>query len=151
MKQLMQTCVPCDCLHHLYKGPSIWWHSLMIFVWNMGCFLKAKSQACQTFKAFKALVENETRGKIKTLRSNMPKGWVYLKRIWQFVFTRVLFNDIVHHKTQSYTPYQNGVDVRMNRTMWVHSLLGYYFWDKGIKDFVALDLGVNYDFLLFNQ
>ena len=32
-----------------------------------------------------------------------------------------------------------------------HSRLGYYFWDKGIKDYVALDLGVYYDLLLFDQ
>ena len=32
-----------------------------------------------------------------------------------------------------------------------HSRLGYYFWDKGLKDFVALDLGVYHDLLLFNQ
>ena len=31
-----------------------------------------------------------------------------------------------------------------------HSWLRYYFWDKGIKDYVALDLGVYYDFLLFD-
>ena len=35
--------------------------------------------------------------------------------------------------------------------IWVHSRLGYYFWDKGIKDFVALDLGVYYDLLLSDQ
>jgi hypothetical protein len=33
----------------------------------------------------------------------------------------------------------------------VHSQLGYYFWDKGIEDYVALDLSVYYDLLLFDQ
>ena len=32
-----------------------------------------------------------------------------------------------------------------------HSRLGNYFWDKGLKDFVTLDLGVYHDLLLFNQ
>ena len=32
-----------------------------------------------------------------------------------------------------------------------HSRLGYYFLDKRLKDFVALDLGVYHDLLLFNQ
>ena len=32
-----------------------------------------------------------------------------------------------------------------------HSRLGYYFGDKGIKDYVALDLNVYYDLLLFDQ
>jgi hypothetical protein len=29
----------------------------------------------------------------------------------------------------------------------VHSWLRYYFWDKEIKNYVALDLGVNHDLL----
>ena len=32
-----------------------------------------------------------------------------------------------------------------------HSRLGYYFWDKGLKDYVAMDLGVYHDLLLFDQ
>ena len=35
--------------------------------------------------------------------------------------------------------------------MWVHSRLGYYFWDKGLKDCVALHLQVYHDLLLFDQ
>ena len=33
----------------------------------------------------------------------------------------------------------------------VHSRMEYYFWDKGIKDYAALDLSVYYDLLLFDQ
>ena len=36
----------------------------------------------------------------------------------------------------------------MNRD---HSRLGYYFWDKKMKDFVALDLDIYHDLLLFDQ
>ena len=34
-----------------------------------------------------------------------------------------------------------------------HSWLGYYFWDKGLKDFsyIAVDLGVYHYLLLFDQ
>ena len=32
-----------------------------------------------------------------------------------------------------------------------HSRLGYYFWDKGLKDYVAVDLGIYHDLLLFDQ
>ena len=32
-----------------------------------------------------------------------------------------------------------------------HSRLGYYFWDKGLKDYVVVDLGVYHDLLLFDQ
>jgi hypothetical protein len=34
---------------------------------------------------------------------------------------------------------------------WGHSRLGYYFWDKGLKDYVAVDLNVYHDLLLFDQ
>ena len=33
----------------------------------------------------------------------------------------------------------------------VHSRLKYYFWDKGLKDYMALDLGVYLDLLVFHQ
>ena len=29
--------------------------------------------------------------------------------------------------------------------------VGYYFWDKRLKDYVALDLGVYHDLLLFDK
>ena len=32
-----------------------------------------------------------------------------------------------------------------------HSQVGYYFWDKGLKDYVAVDLGVYHYLLLFDQ
>ena len=35
--------------------------------------------------------------------------------------------------------------------IWGHSRLGYYFWDKGLKDYVVVDLGVYHDLLLFDQ
>ena len=38
-----------------------------------------------------------------------------------------------------------------NLSIRVHSWLGYYFWDKGLKDYVALDLGIYHDLLLFYQ
>jgi hypothetical protein len=31
------------------------------------------------------------------------------------------------------------------------SQLGCHFWDKGLKDYVAVDLGVYHDLLLFDQ
>jgi hypothetical protein len=32
-----------------------------------------------------------------------------------------------------------------------HSRLGYYFWDKELKDYAAVDLGIYHDLLLFYQ
>lgn len=40
-------------------------------------FIKVKSEALDTFKSFKALVESETDLRIKSLRSN--RGGIYLK------------------------------------------------------------------------
>ena len=42
-------------------------------------------------------------------------------------------------------------DVRRVRVYGGHSQLGYYFWDKEIKDYVTMDLGVYYDLQLFDQ
>ena len=33
----------------------------------------------------------------------------------------------------------------------VYARLRYYFWDKRLKDYVALDLGVYHDLLWFDQ
>ena len=38
-----------------------------------------------------------------------------------------------------------------NYGQWGDSRLGYYFWDKGLKDFFFINLGVYHDFLLFDQ
>ena len=32
-----------------------------------------------------------------------------------------------------------------------HSQLGYYFWDKELKDYAAVDLDVYHDLLLFDK
>ena len=37
---------------------------------------------------------------------------------------------------------------RLHIILGVHSWLGYYFWDKETKEYVALDLNVLYDLLL---
>jgi hypothetical protein len=47
-----------------------------------------------------------------------------------------------------------GVDIaihKQNMSVWVPSRLVNYFWDKGLKDYVTLDLGVYYDILFFDQ
>ena len=42
-------------------------------------------------------------------------------------------------------------EIKQNIHIWGHSRLGYYFWDKGLKDYVAMDLGIYHDLLLFNK
>lgn len=75
-------------------------------------FLKEKSEVFYMFKAFKSLVENQTERKIKILRTD--NGTEYLSN----AFTDFCkMNGIQHQLTTAYTPQQNGVAERMNRTI----------------------------------
>lgn len=65
-----------------------------------------------TFIHFKAYVENHTGKKIKTFRTD--NGTEYLSGEFD-KFCRV--NGIHHEETVTYTPEQNGVAERMNRTI----------------------------------
>jgi len=75
-------------------------------------FLKTKSEAFDKFIHFQRLVENAIKEKIATLRTDNGGE-----------FTSNEFNDycrqhgIKRHLTNSYTPQQNGVTERMNRTL----------------------------------
>jgi len=75
-------------------------------------FLSSKAQTFGVFKRFKAMVENESGCKLKMLRSDNGKEYTSNK-----------FNDfceemgIKHQLTVSYTPQQNGVSERKNRTV----------------------------------
>jgi hypothetical protein len=74
--------------------------------------LKAKGEVFDKFKAYKALVENQTGMKIKTLRSDNRGEFVSKK-----------FDDFLHEcgierqTSAPYTPQQNGVAERANRTI----------------------------------
>jgi hypothetical protein len=75
-------------------------------------FLKSKGEVLEKFKEFKALVENQTGKRIKTLRSD--NGGEYSSRR----FSDFLKASGIHHqKTVPYTPQQNGVAERANRTI----------------------------------
>ena len=75
-------------------------------------FLKRKSDVFETFRKWKALVENQTGRKIKHLRTDNG-----------LEFCGGDFNEfcanagIVRHRTVRHTPQQNGVAERMNRTL----------------------------------
>lgn len=75
-------------------------------------FLKSKRDVFENFKNFKALVENQKEKKIKVLRSD--NGTEYTNNIFQ-EFLKV--HGIVHQTTVPYTPAQNGVSERLNRTL----------------------------------
>ena len=78
----------------------------------MGIFLKEKSEAFNKFKAFKILVENETKAKIQCLRSDNG-GEVTSKEFNLFCET----HGIKRQFSAARTPQQNGVAKRRNRTV----------------------------------
>jgi hypothetical protein len=75
-------------------------------------FLRNKSEVFDRFKEFKAFVENQTKKRIKVLRTDNDGE-----------FCRNKFEEfckkcgIERHKTTPYTPQQNGVAERMNMTL----------------------------------
>ena len=75
-------------------------------------FLKQKSDAFEKFKQFKSAVENKTGKRIKTLRSD--NGGEYTSNEFE---TYLKKHGIAHQKTAPYTPEQNGVAERANRTI----------------------------------
>ncbi len=98
-------------------------------------FLKRKSDVLSTFKQFKVFVENQTGKKIKILRTD--NGGEYCSDELMRFFEK---NGIHHQTTISYTPEQNGLAERMNRTliekakcMLFDSGLGKIFWGEAVN------------------
>lgn len=75
-------------------------------------FMKNKSEAFQCFKDYTAKVENKLNKKIKILRSD--NGREFCNGEFDS-FLRI--KGIVHQKSNPYTPEQNGLSERMNRTI----------------------------------
>ena len=73
-------------------------------------FLQQKSDACDAFKRFKALVENQSERSIKTVRTDRGTEYVVCDGFLQK-------HSINHQLTARYTPQQNGVVERKNRTV----------------------------------
>ncbi|XP_042396841.1 uncharacterized protein LOC121986987 [Zingiber officinale] len=102
--------------------------------------LAAKKDVFQAFKKFKSVTENTTEYKIKTLR--IDRGGEFLST----EFTRFCENEgIERHLTAPYTPQQNGVVERHNRTVMAmaRSLLkGTHmparFWGEAVRHTVYL-------------
>ncbi len=74
--------------------------------------MKSKHEVIDKFMEFKALVENQLGRKIKILRSD--NGLEYLNKSMK---KYCAVNGITHQTTCVYTPQQNGVAERMNRTI----------------------------------
>ena len=75
-------------------------------------FLQEKSEAFSAFKSFKALVENEVGRVIKTLRTD--RGGEYNSQEFANFCD---MHGIRRQLTAAYTPQQNGVSERKNRTI----------------------------------
>lgn len=75
-------------------------------------FLKEKSQVKESFIEFKNLVENQTGKRIKVLRSD--NGREYVNKDFERYMKE---SGIKHQLTITYTPQQNGVAERENRTI----------------------------------
>ena len=97
-------------------------------------FLKKKSEVFDRFKEFKALVENQTEKKIKVLRTN--NGGEFCRKEFEEFCKKC---GIAWQKTTPYTPQQNGVAERMNKTLMERARsmlsgagLGQEFWAEAV-------------------
>lgn len=75
-------------------------------------FLHNKDEVFEHFRNFKNLVENETNHKIKIIRSDNGGEFINYK-----LQAYLKENGIKHHTTVPYSPQQNGVAERANRTI----------------------------------
>jgi transposase InsO family protein len=75
-------------------------------------FLKKKSEVFERFKEFKAVVENQTKKRIKVLRND--NGSEFCGKEFDQLCKQC---GITQQNTTPYTPQQNGVIERMNRTL----------------------------------
>ena len=102
--------------------------------------LKSKDQAFESFKTWKKLVENQTSKKIKTFRTD--NGLEFCKEEFNKFCS---IEGIQRHRTVRYTPQQNGVAERMNRTildkvrcLLIDSGLSQNFWGEAATTAVYL-------------
>ncbi len=103
--------------------------------------LRAKGEVFDKFKKYKALVENQTSKKIKTLRSDNGGEFVSKK------FDNFLHECGIQRQTSApYTPQQNGVANRTNRTimecarsMILAQALDLEFWAEAVNTAVYIN------------
>ncbi|KRZ93244.1 Retrovirus-related Pol polyprotein from transposon TNT 1-94 [Trichinella sp. T8] len=143
--QTKRRCRPLELIHTDICGPvrqnSIGGSKYFVtFIddhsrWCEIYFLKNRNEVLDAFMDFKSHAENQTGNKIKTLRSD--NATEYCSEKFQ-KFLRV--NGIRHETSVQYTPQQNGVAERKNRTlldmarcMLLESKLSLNFWAKAIS------------------
>ena len=101
--------------------------------------LKTKDQVVEKFKVWKALVENQSGRKLKALRTD--NGLEFCNREFEAFCQKY---GILRHKTVRFTPQQNGLAERMNRTiidktrcMLINSKLSRCFWAEAVSTAVT--------------
>lgn len=132
----------CGPMEHVSIGGSRYFLlfvddcSRMVFVY----FLKHKNEALKRFKEFKAQVENQTKKTIKVLRSD--NGLEYCNKEFDNYLKGA---GVIHQKTNPYTPQQNGLCERFNRTivekarcLLFDANLGKEFWAEATSTAVYL-------------
>ena len=97
-------------------------------------FLKHKSEVLKKFQEFESIVTNESGGRIVKLRTD--NGGEYMSTEFQEYLKS---KGIQHELTIAYTPQQNGIAERMNRTlmesarsMLSHAHLSNRFWAEAV-------------------
>jgi hypothetical protein len=102
--------------------------------WCEVYFMKKKSEVIEKFKEYKCLVEKKTERKIKTVRSD--NGTEYTSHYLEDFLKQ---EGIRHELTVEYTPQQNGVAERKNRSLvetarclMIQSGLSASFWAEAI-------------------
>jgi len=103
-------------------------------------FLQTKDQLPNTFEEFKALAEKQSNRQIKILRSDNGREYIN-QRLLKYLKN----NGIKHQTTIPYTPEQNGLAERMNRTivekarcLLQEAGLGKEFWAEAVATAVYL-------------
>ncbi|KAG7571799.1 Zinc finger CCHC-type superfamily [Arabidopsis suecica] len=103
------------------------------YMWSI--LLKEKGEAFKKFKIFKACIEQETGGSIKTFRTD--RGGEFLSQEFQDFCNTA---GIKRHLTAPYSPQQNGVVERRNRTLMgmTRSLMKHmnvpnYLWGEAVR------------------
>ena len=103
-------------------------------------FLESKSQVFERFVEYKALMENQLNAKIKKIRTD--NGREYVNKSFAQLCRKA---GIVHQTTVPYSPQQNGMAERMNRTlverarsMIHHSNIDAMWWAEAVNTAVYI-------------
>ena len=103
------------------------------YMWTI--LLKEKSEAFDRFRRFKWLIEQETKASIQTLRTD--RGGEFTSQEFQVFCDN---NGVRRHLTAPYSPQQNGVVERRNRTLMEmtrsimkHMKIPNYMWGEAVR------------------